>query len=50
LERYEATPDIPRQGPDVRQLETEIEHLVHALYGLTEEEITVVEVNHDHTH
>ena len=39
VEKILATPD----SPDVPQFEAEIDQLVYALYGLTDEEIAVVE-------
>jgi len=37
------TSEVSPQVTDVPQLEAEIDRLVYALYGLTEEEIAVVE-------
>ena len=39
VQKILATPD----SPDVPRLEAEIDRLVYALYGLTDEEIVVVE-------
>jgi len=36
---------VDSNGPDVTQLEAEIDRLVYGLYGLTEEEIALVEEN-----
>ncbi|MFH1563494.1 MAG: hypothetical protein ABIF11_08815 [Nitrospirota bacterium] len=37
--------DIPQKQAQVKALEWEIDHLVYKLYGLTDEEIKIVEEN-----
>ncbi len=49
LDRFKATLrdvqsfDVHNQGPQVAQWERELNALVYALYGLTEDEIAIVE-------